>query len=222
MLVYYLVIILSLYCNMRCKCYSSIMYASNKFYCIMCWIYLESVKWYSLIINSLFFAISSLTQLRTSACIFSGYSFWPLPRLHGPCLAKSAFIKEGSQNVVFGLPWSIAVRKFHSSNYCYSNNDNNSDNYNHYVTDYENIVVFPSVSDVTFKNSLKNYLNSLNKDSFYVILFYTYDNKITPALPCLAFLFIENKKLTSSEEPRVEKNRWLFGFIRCFLLLCGL
>jgi hypothetical protein len=27
---------------------------------------------------------------------------------------------------------------------------------------------------------LKNYLNSLDKDSFYVILFYTYDNQITP------------------------------------------
>lgn len=179
-LVYYLVIILSLYCNMRCKCYSNIMYASNKFYCIMCWIHLEGGKWYSLIINSLFFAISSLIELRTSACIFSGYSFSTLPSPHGPCLANSAFIKEGSQNVVFGLPLSIAVHKFHSSNYCYSNNDNNSHNYNHYVTDYENIVVFPSVSDVTFKDSLKNYLNSLDKDSFYVILFYTYNNQITP------------------------------------------
>ena len=49
---YWLVTLPSLYCNMRCKCYSNIWCASNSVYCTM------RCKWYSCIFNSLLYSMS--------------------------------------------------------------------------------------------------------------------------------------------------------------------
>src|SRR5690606_2525189 len=49
-----------------------------------------------------------------------------------------------------------------------------------YVHGYKDIIYLPSVSDKNFKNKLSELFNSLERDSYYILLFYTYKKSIVP------------------------------------------